>query len=126
MVRPRILLAVGPPLLRDAFHTLLAQDGQFLVMDEQPRDVDILVRARRQRVEVVVATFERISDVPPLLRQLWAEFPEIRVVALALPEQCTRIYRHGEEVRTIADFTASGILRSIVDEASLSGETGGD
>jgi hypothetical protein len=95
-------------------------------VDEEPRNIDILVRARRQRVEVVVATVERISDVPLLVTLLWTEFPEIRVVALALQEQCARIYRHDDEVRAIADFTASGILRAIVDEALRSGETGGD
>jgi hypothetical protein len=94
-------------------------------MDEEPRDVDISAGARRHRVEVV-ATFPWISDVLPLVTHLWRKFPGIRVVGLALQEQCARIYRHHDEVRAIADFTAAGILRAILDEASRAGETGED
>jgi hypothetical protein len=74
----------------------------------------------------VVATFEPKSGVPPLITHLLAEFPELLVVAISLRQQRARIYRRGGKVRTIAEFTVSGIIRAIVEAAAPSDHAGED
>lgn len=123
MVNPiRVLLTVEPRLLRDALHTLLAQDARLTVMDEESRNVDILVGARQHRADVVVATFEATSDVPPLVTHLLGGFPEILVVGIELREERVRTYRNSDEVRTVPDCTVSAIIRTIRRGASKGSE----
>jgi hypothetical protein len=119
----RVLLGVGPPLLRDMLHTMLVEHGRFLVIDVEPRTIDVLVETRRCRVDVVIATLEQGSDVPPLVTHLLAEFPEVLVVGVSLREQSARIYHRNRVARTIADFTFAAIVQAVLQETSERTET---
>jgi DNA-binding transcriptional LysR family regulator len=114
----RVLLAVEPRLLRDALHSLLAQHPGLTVMDEESHTADVLFVVRQHKADVVVATFEPSSDLPPLVTQLVGEFPEILVVGIEL--QAHRIWtcRSRTEIRTASDFTVSGLIEAIVQGTS--------
>jgi hypothetical protein len=124
--RIRVLLTVEPRLLRDALHTLLAQDARLTVIDGGSRNVEILVGARQHRADVVVATFEATSAVPPLVTHLLGEFPEMLIVAIALREGRVRTYRSPNEVRIVPDCTVPAIIRTILRGASKGGQTDWD
>jgi hypothetical protein len=122
----RILLAVAPRLRCNALYNLLTGDARFLVMVEEPQNIDVLLGVRLGNVDVLVVTFERTPDVPPLVTHLQSEFPELMVVGISLEEQCARIYRRDQRVRTIVDYSVSGIIQAILESASLCGETDED
>ena len=118
----RVLLAVEPRLLRDALHTVLVRHAELVVMDEEPRNIGILVGARKHSVDVVVATFEAASEISPLVTHLLGEVPEMLVVGIELREGRVRTYRNPHEMRTVPDFTLSAIIRAILRRASKSAD----
>lgn len=110
----RVLIAVEPPLLREALMTLLDQQPGFGVVDETNDRVAILLKARKERVDVVIATFKSTRGVPALVTHIMAEFPHILIVGIFLDEQRACVYRNRIDVRPITDYSAAGIVKALL------------
>jgi hypothetical protein len=118
----RVLLAVEPRLLRDSLHSLLARHPRLTVIEQESHTVDILFGVRQYRIDVVVATFEPSSDLPPLVTHLLGEFPDILVVGIELQVQRAWTCRNRNEICTDLDFTVSGIIQAILEGSSKRSE----
>jgi hypothetical protein len=114
----RVLMAVSPPLLSDALRALLCRKAKIVIVDEVLDPVDILLRARNRRADVVVATLESVPDIPPLVTHLLAEFPDLLIVGIDMQMQRACTYRNRLEVQPIPDFSVAGITKAMVQRAA--------
>jgi hypothetical protein len=119
----QVLLAVEPRLLRDALQVLLARHARITVLNVC-RDLDLMFAPDLVRSDVVVATLEPVSGVPPLVMRLLAEFPGLLVVNIELCAERARIFSDGDAITTIPQITAAAIVRAILRGASQRGEPG--
>jgi hypothetical protein len=118
MSRPRILMAVTPQLLRDAIEiALIARQLKPVVMKEEYDSIDVLVRARQHKAEVVVVTLDSASGIPPMVTHLLDLFPKTRVVGIDMRAARAAVYRVSGDrmkVRLLREFSMSAISRAII------------
>jgi hypothetical protein len=114
----RIVLAVKPRLFSGALRQLLAPYARLKVMDAGCNAIDVLLAVRQHRADIVVATFEPATEIPPLATHLLAEFPNITVVAIGLGERRACTYRNPGESRILPEFSWTAIVDAIFSHTS--------
>ena len=120
MNKLRVLLAVEPRLLSDSIKVLLIKDNNDVLETRSPKKVSgILLDTRRFRIDAIVATMDPNDQNQSLVAHLQVECPEIPLFAIDVQNECARLYRNGQLLRTVSNVAAdelSGLLLWTVNE----------
>lgn len=125
MEKVRVLMAVAPRLWCEALGYLLDHQEGVDVIGRVRSLEEALVRTRTRPADVVVANLDSAPGVPEIIADLLAENPDMVVIGIDPDRQCARTYRNRIEVRTIADFSATDLVRTVLWQ-SPTGRRGGD
>ena len=86
MVEPvtklQILLAVEPPMLRDALRTLIQREPDTEIVDEVLDPIEILLYVKATEANLVIVTIPEREELPAICTHLLAEFPELVVIGI--------------------------------------------
>lgn len=117
MEQTTILLAVRPRMFSESLHEAMRQrlrsSVQVVALERWFDFVDIAAAIRSKDASVVIMTVALDKRVPGHVAVLLDEFPDLLVLALDLRAERARTYRKRLEIRTLRDFSVSGLLDAL-------------
>ena len=114
MIKIRVLLAVGPKLLRESLRRKIEeQDDMVAIESYTSAPPEILLDVKRNRVHVVIVEAEEDEKIPGFCSHLFAEYPETIVVALCQEEDRAFVYRQGVTINEIPAISVSSLLTTL-------------
>ena len=119
----RVLLALDPPLLREAVRCHLEREAGIEVVGEVQDPVDLLIAVEQFQADVVLHSWPTSEETPGVCTNLLLEYPDL--VAIGLSPDGDVAYISRLEIATNAHPVRGmqhmlGELRQAVDERSLS------
>ena len=108
----RILLAVEPTILRESLRRVIEQQDDMVVVEQTCDPLDILLTVELQRIDVVVISSQVAEEMPDSCSHLFAEFPEIQVVTIAMDGERAFTFRHEIKAQELGDTSVSSLIRA--------------
>ena len=114
MNRIRVLLAIGPRLLRESLrHEIQSQLDMAAMTSAASTLPELLVEVKRTRADAVVISADQTGEVPGICTHFFAEFPEIVVVALVAGGNQAFCYRQDISVEEICEVSTGDLVSTL-------------
>jgi DNA-binding NarL/FixJ family response regulator len=111
--RVRVLLADIPHLLRASLERLLQHHRDIEVVETVIDPVELLIAVEDTQADVVVVTLPDSGEMPGICSHLFAEYPQLLILALSSDRTRACIYKQVTAVEQLIDTSEEEILKAI-------------
>ena len=111
--RVKVLLADMPHALRASLEELLQHHNDVEVVGTVLDPVELLIAVGDTQADVVVVTLPDSGEMPGICSHLFAEYPQLLILALSSDRTGACIYKQVTAVEPLIDTSEEEILKAI-------------
>lgn len=120
MSKIRVLVANRPRLMRELVMATIADQPDIEIMGEITDDAEVLQVVAASRPDFVILALDRADRRPPLCDNLLAQYPEVKILALAPERNSSVFFWSVMDIRSArVESSEQGILGALRGKAQL-------